>query len=380
MDAKELLKERAELYANVLQFKKNKRVPIHSNFWTWKTLDAGYKLSEALYDVNILAKINEEFNERYQFDSYNDLGTRNPLATQDALGGGYHKIDESDEALVVDDHHLMEREEYKELAKNPMGVYWARVFKRYCKSGITVGEMKNAVKVYSEFSRFSAGTLDTCINKWGAMKSSKYIFSVPFETLFNTLRGMKEVSLDVRKCKQEMKEAMDVMFATSTRPLIEQAAKDNELTGFMCSINIGFLAHSVLSVDQFAELYWPYVKEILDVLIAHNKALFIFGESHMLRFAEFFQDIPRGHILYQLEQDDIFEVRKRLPNMAVVGGMPTELLGRGTKQECVDYAKRLIDTLGDGFVLSQNKMMSFRRDATRENVLAVNEFVRNYRY
>jgi hypothetical protein len=379
VDAKELLKERTELYANVLQFKKNKRVPVQSNFWTWKTLDAGYKLSEALYDVKVLAKINEEFNERYQFDSYLDLGTRNPLAAQEALGGGYHKIDQSDEAIIVDDHYVMERDEYKELAKNPVGFYWSKVFKRYCKSGITVGEMKNAVKVYSEFSQFSASTIDTCINKWGALKPAKYMLSVPFETLFNTLRGMKEVSLDVRKCKQEMKEAMDVVFETATMPLVEQAAKD-DLTGFICAVNIGFLAHSVLSVDQFAELYWPYVKRILDVLAAHNKALFIFGESHMLRFAEFFQDIPKGRILYQLEQDDIFEVRKRLPNLSIVGGMPTELLGRGSKQECVDYAKKLIDTLGDGFVLSQNKMMSFRKDAVRENVLAVNEFVRNYRY
>ncbi|MDR1249079.1 MAG: hypothetical protein LBK63_07240 [Treponema sp.] len=380
MDANELLKERTELYANVLQFKKNKRVPIHANFWTWKTLDAGYKLSEALYDVKILAKINEEFNERYQFDSYSDLGTRNPLATQDALGGGYHKIDQSDEALLVDDHHLLERDEYKDLAKNPMGVYWTKAFKRYCRPGITVGEIKNALKVNDEFSKFGASTTDICLNKWGAMKASKYFFSVPFETLFNALRGMKEVSLDIRKCKQEMKEAMDVLFAMSTKPFLEQAAKDDDLKGCACSVNIGFLAQSVLSVDQFAELYWPYVKQILDVLIAHNRALYIFGESHMLRFAEFFQDIPKGHILYHLEQDDIFEVRKRLPNMALAGGMPTELLGRGTKQECVDYAKKLIDTLGDGFVFSQNKMISFRKDATRENVLAVNEFVRNYQY
>jgi hypothetical protein len=379
VDAKELLKERAEMYANVLQFRKNKRVPIQSNFWTWKILDAGYKLSEALYDVKILARINEEFNERYQFDSYLDLGTRNPLAVQDVLGGGYHRIDQSDEAVIVDDHHLMEQDEYRELAKNPTGFYWTKVFKRYCKSGVTVGEMKKAVKLYDEFSAFSASTIDTCINKWGALKPAKYNLSIPFGNLFNTLRGMKEASLDVRKRKQEMKEAMDVMFETSTMPLVEKAAKD-DLTGFVCAINIGFLAHSVLSVDQFAELYWPYVKRMLDVLSAHNKALFIFGESEMLRLAEFFQDIPKGRILYQLEQDDIFEVRKRLPNLALVGGMPTELLGRGTKQECIDYAKKLIDTLGDGFVLSQNKMMSFRKDATRENVLAVNEFVRNYQY
>jgi hypothetical protein len=205
------------------------------------------------------------------------------------------------------------------------------------------------------------------------------MMSVPFETLFNTLRGMKEVSLDVRKRKQEMKEAMDAMFEASW-PIVERAVKDDDLTGYMCSINVGFLAHSVLSVDQFGELYWPYVKRILDALIANNKALFIFGESHMLRLAEFFEDVPKGHILYHIEQDDIFAVRKRLPNLALAGGMPTELLGRGTKQECIDYARHLIDTLGDGFVMSQNKMMSFRKDATRENVIAVNDFARNYQY
>jgi hypothetical protein len=81
-----------------------------------------------------------------------------------------------------------------------------------------------------------------------------------------------------------------------------------------------------------------------------------------------------------LEQDDIFEMRKKLPNVALAGGMKTSLLGYGTKEECVDYAKKLIDTLGEGFILSQDKMISFRNDIKRENLLAVHEFVRNYSY
>lgn len=40
--------------------------------------------------------------------------------------------------------------------------------------------------------------------------------------------------------------------------------------------------------------------------------------------------------------------------------------------------KKLIDELGNGFIFSQNKMVSFRNDCTRENLLAVNEFIRNY--
>lgn len=84
--------------------------------------------------------------------------------------------------------------------------------------------------------------------------------------------------------------------------------------------------------------------------------------------------------MIHLEQDDIFEFRKKLPNIGVAGGMPTTKLGGVSSEECVSYAKELIDTLGDGYVFCQNKMVSYRNDCTRENLLAVNEFVRNYKY
>jgi hypothetical protein len=133
MNAKASLQERTELFENVFQFKRNKRVPLASNFWTWTVLDAGYKLSEAIYDYSVMGKIQDEFHRRYQFDAYADLGTRNPMRVTDALGAGFHKIDPTDETIVVDDHHLMERDEYQVLAKNPVDFYYSRAFKRYCK-------------------------------------------------------------------------------------------------------------------------------------------------------------------------------------------------------------------------------------------------------
>jgi hypothetical protein len=153
-----------------------------------------------------------------------------------------------------------------------------------------------------------------------------------------------------------------------------------DYTGFVAPLILVFLGYSILSVDQFRELYWPYLKKVLDTAAKHKKPVFCVCQSTMLRFVEFFQDIPRGVLLMLPEQDDIFEIRKKLPNIALAGGMPTDLLGHGTKEDCVDYAKKLIDTMGDGFVLSQNKMISFRNDAKRENILAINEFARNYQY
>jgi hypothetical protein len=169
---------------------------------------------------------------------------------------------------------------------------------------------------------------------------------------------------------------MDIMFAAS-EPLLKDAL-ETDYTGYTAPVGSVFFGHGILNVEQFGELYWPYLKKIIDAAIAHKKPMYVFCESAMLRFAEFFQDVPKGILLIHLEQDDIFEFRKKLPNIALAGGMPTELLGSGTKEQCVDYAKKLIDTLGDGYVLSQDKMMSYKNDAKRENLIAVNEFARNY--
>jgi hypothetical protein len=208
MDAKAALQERTELFSNVLQFKRNKRVPLGANVWSWKHLDAGYKFSDALYDFDIMEKINDEFHDRYQFDAYADLGIRNPMRIANALGGGFHKIDPTDEAIVVEDHHVMEREEYHDMANNSLGFYWTKAFKRCCKPGITVAEIENAAKEFCAFGAYVGKMTNKYINQYGAMMFGMNLILPPFEHLSNTLRGIKNVSLDIRKCKTQMKEAM----------------------------------------------------------------------------------------------------------------------------------------------------------------------------
>ena len=108
--------------------------------------------------------------------------------------------------------------------------------------------------------------------------------------------------------------------------------------------------------------------------------MYIFSENTMLQFYEYFQDVPKGHLIIHVELDDIFEARKKLPNICFAGGMPADLLGYADEQTCIDYAKKLIDEIGrdGGYIFSQNKMMSFRNDCKRENLLAVTNFVHNY--
>jgi len=140
------------------------------------------------------------------------------------------------------------------------------------------------------------------------------------------------------------------------------------------------LAHNFMNPDQFAEFYWPYMKQVLDVLCEKKMHALIFSEGTILRYKDCFKDYPKGFLTILPETDDVFEIRKELPNIAIMGGMPNSLLGRGTKQACLDRAKRVIDELGcdGGFMFCQDKMGSFRNDANPENLKAVCDFVREY--
>ena len=90
-----------------------------------------------------------------------------------------------------------------------------------------------------------------------------------------------------------------------------------------------------------------------------------------MRLTDYFADYPKGVLTFHLESDDPFEIRKRLPNVAIMGGLSTDLMAGGTPEEVTARAKLLCDELGrdGGFILSEGKMVSYRNDARPENIM-----------
>ena len=124
------------------------------------------------------------------------------------------------------------------------------------------------------------------------------------------------------------------------------------------------------------------LKEIFDFVEKYDKIVHIFNECENSRLYDIYKQAPKGHVVVHFENDDLFKAKKEIGDtVCLCGGMPTDLLARGTKKECIDYAKRLIDELASdgGFIFSQDKMISYPNDCSAENLIAVNEFVREYR-
>ena len=390
MDGKQLLKERSEMLNNVFALKHNKRVMLGSNSYTWSILDAGYRLNEAEFDYDKLEKVTRLHHERYGFDIYTDVQNRNPVRVTALMGGGFTRVDDVTESVWCEDRCIMQDDEYMEFVEDPKKFYYTKLFRRYCKPDITIGELKVAVR---EFNLWAAGNVARnamLVNEYGCLLYFRIFPQCPYEDIFQEYRGIKGAAMDLRRRKKELKALLDKKYELETYPTMlgglegtaggYAGADTSVFEGYVAPITLAFLGHTAMNHKQFEELYWPYIKPTLDEVQKRGARVYIHMEGDGLRLADFFEDIPKGYILMHIEQDDPFEFRRRLPNIAIAGGMKTTLLGEKTQEECVAYAKKLIDEIGDGFVLDQDKMMSFRTDCKGENLKAVNDFARSYEF
>lgn len=388
-EASNLFKERVQLYKDAAKHKKTSRVLNLANIWTWKIYDSGYKLSEALFDYNKMEDIVCKFQEKYQFDYYMDIGLRNPMKIPEALGFTDYIIDDDNCALsYVTDINYMTEEDYDLILENYDKFLWTRCiperYKKLC--GPNGKEMlKKAAEELLTYQKFCTHMNEKMEKDYGVPKclfSGVPTFFNFFETLYLAFRGMKALSIDLRRIPDKVKAVCQAQGNGRAFEKYKESTQPGTDMNSGPDFSLYLLSHVILSKKQFEEFYWPMLKEIFDFVEKYDKIVHIFNECENSRLYDFYKQAPKGHVVVHFENDDLFKAKKEIGDtVCLCGGMPTDLLARGTKKECIDYAKRLIDELASdgGFIFSQDKMISYPNDCSAENLIAVNEFVREYR-
>jgi len=370
-------------FKDVMNFKHIDRVLHASMFYTWKIFDSSYTgtLSHALSHVNVLEDVQSEFHEKYHFDTYMDLGTRNMLAPAMALGSTHLDVDDKAGSINFHDHVIFEENEYLEYANNQEAFCWKMFCRKY--PNATKGQMLTALAEFMSCGAFVQHMLKKFVEQYETPaihnQNIAGMVNVPIERIYKYYRGIRGTSLDLRRHKAEIKECCDIIQQKEMIPRLK-AGLAQDSSPYITDTLTGLLAHATMNEKQWETFYWPYLKEYLDLIVDSGKTITFFMENSIGRFAEYFQDYPKGHFVFFCEQDDVRELRKKLPNVCIAGGLPTSLLGNGTPQECVDYVKKLVYDMGDGFILAADKMISFKNDCKKENLMAVCDFVQNFRW
>lgn len=373
--------ERLDICRKAIRNEHTDYIPVLSNFYTGMTIDSEYTLQEALYDWETMFKVFCEHHERYGFDYYADRAYRNPFAFVDTLGGNLYKVDEPTQTLcIINDAVFMQDDEYDELLKEGYFPFvWSKIMNRRCTLSHGDDMPERWKKTFEEFNKlqdFNAKTQQKFLDDYKIPNWFKSTIFPFVESLMMGFRGIKGFSIDLRRHYDKVKSACEMAFDDFhkwTEYSFQDKTNDIAVADFMISM----LTHSLLNEKQFNDLWWKYVGPDIERAAKENMTVYCFVEASMLRFADHFRDVPNGTIAIFSENDDIFEVREKLPNCAVVGGIPCNLLKNGTKEENIDHVKKVIDALGDhGLTLSQDKMVSFAQDFDRDNMLAVMEYVR----
>lgn len=385
-EAKALEQERIQLVRDAVAMNgAPKRVPILDSTFTWKIMDQGYTLSEAIYDYSKMEKVVRGHQELYQCDLVRDVGTRNGFQIIQGWTEPRYVIDDVNGSLNAPDMVIMNPDEYDELANDRVNFIWSKALPRRFPmiKHSTKEEIQGLIKGMQEYMAFGGKMSAALKNEYGVPSLAKHAVSGSgHENIVNKFRGIAGTSIDARRSPKEMLKVIEMYAEKEIYPAIERIRNDpGQDMNFAFDCQGGMLTHSILSPAQFDKFYWPWMKQGLDALADTGKTMYLFIQSDIKRFAHHLKDYPKGMLCLHLEIDDPYWIRKELPNACICGGMPIALLGSGTKEQVIEYAKRLINDLGQdgGFILSTDKILSFRNDAKRENLIALYEFVREYK-
>ena len=382
MSKNELAAARAALFRDAANFRDGGRVPYLSSAVTWKIFDAGYSLKEALTDFDVMEKCVRHFLDNYPVDAMLDIGIRNQFNVTEAFGSeGYYYYTE--EAVGIHDHAHCTPETLLEYLDNPEKYIWEKVLpEKYGEewNQKTLADWKRAFKAYMDFTKFiirmgSITGKEYSLPSMAPNNPMKGAIKFGIEELLSNLLGIKQMSIALRRNKDTIKQFVTEWDRQHIDPIIDKMKGPDEKYCFDASIMM--LAQNILNPKQFEEFYWPSLNRLLEAYADNGMSVRIFAEGSILRYAEYFKKFPKGLITFHLEQDNPYDVREALPNVAIMGGMTTDMLYNASSDECVAYAKKLCDDL-DGFILSENKMLSFRNDAKSENLKAVCEFAAGY--
>jgi hypothetical protein len=387
-EMKALQADRVRLYRDAARFRKPERIPHFANAVTWKVFDAGHTLDEVMTDQKRMEECVRHFLDTYFVDGLIDTGIRNQFNVTEAFGDGWYYY-YTPEAIAIHDHAHCTVDTLMEYLDDPVKYAWEVILPKKFGDGWAEKPLSVWKKTFKEYLKYTMFIIHMAgvsagygIPVTAPNNPSKGSIDIGMEILESNLLGIRQLSIALRRNADLIEEFCRRWDAEHIDPIIRKnKAGDGPNYKYCFDASILMLAHNIMSPKQFERFYQPTLGRLLRSYEEKDMNVRIFTEGRILGMKDFFRDYKPGTLTFHLEQDDVFEVRKELPNVCVMGGLTTDLLYGGTPEECVSYTKKLCEELGSegGFILSEGKMLSFRNDAKSENYKAICDYMKEQR-
>jgi hypothetical protein len=134
-----------------------------------------------------------------------------------------------------------------------------------------------------------------------------------------------------------------------------------------------------VSLRQFHSHYWPTLKPIIEEFWKHGHQTMFYAEGRWKAHLDTFRELPDRSIVFHVDQDDVFEVHRRLHDkFAISGGIPNVLLSFGKPDQVRDFVKRVLAEVASdgGYILDAGAIM--QNDTSIENMQVLTRAAREF--
>ena len=198
-------------------------------------------------------------------------------------------------------------------------------------------------------------------------------FTLPADFIFDRFRGFEGTLTDLRRRPAEFKKAIDMIYEKRSDKF-DNIKVTNAFASYMAHIPC------YLNREQYNTFFFPYFREMLENIVKSGNKLFINMEGRWMPFVDTFLELPKDSLVIIVDDDDIFELNKRIGHHQVLtGGVKVQNIRLLSREENLDYAKRVIDECapGGGFMFNTDKMWLYEGDIN-QTLFDVYNFAHEY--
>lgn len=374
-DVASLAKERQLLFKDLFRGKVPRRVPVSNPL----TLEAaaiyvGVDMAEIFWDMTKAEKVYDKISQDFISDTMLGAGRRFPSFYQ--ILGSKPFVMSSTGQMQHPNVMGMLPEDYDELIASPLDTIVDKILPRLYTELDTEPNyrsmiMAKAMRAWSD----EAATLGMLAGKMNA----KYGFASipgsattgPLDFLSDFFRSFTGMSGDIRRYPEKV-----VAAAEAITPLLIKKGMLPVPSDFG-STAIPLHMATYMRTKDFEKFYWPTLKKQVEALTDAGINVNLFVEDDWMRYLDYLNELPPQTIL-RFEFGDPKLAKEKVGKTHIISGFyPVTLLHTGTKEQCIDKAKELLDVLAPGgnywFNLDKGPFDMYGNIA--ENIKAVLEYV-----
>ncbi|MCX5859513.1 MAG: hypothetical protein NT056_06400 [Proteobacteria bacterium] len=381
-EIKQKFEERKRRVEAAIRLETPDRVPFTTMVYSFAARFAGISVHDYIFNPRENRRVHRIFNQEFEPDmNYLPATNLHPLMVALAqpcpvrLPGRELPPDESWQCF---EEPLMTVEDYEYIIRKGMPLFMRRFLPKirpqFIRPGIS--GLPGRLKILG-LSISAITTAIASIRDAGKMGFPTFLgggFESPF-CMISLARSLKEFSRDIHQRPETVSRAIQ----RSVPSLVRVAKFMSRISG-VPRVLIGFHREAFLSPRQFRELALPEIREITSLLSRAGVVTVLHCDSDWTPHLEALQELPEKSCVLEFDgATDIFKAKKTIgKRLCIKGDVPARILALGTKDQVLDYCRKLIEEVGEGggFILASG--CEIPPDAKPENVAAMREAVEKY--